>query len=122
MTFNTKLTREEKQIIKRIARVQLKDLNNILERKTKESPDLFCVMQGLSIEEFDEVVREDIKVFESVLKNPQSFLNLTEMNLSIFKHIMTNFLPKRLEGYKHHLWRKLNLRDKLFKFNPNIWQ
>lgn len=112
MKFTARLTKQEKRIIKKSAKIQLESLHRILNRESEDNVDLYCAMREVPVDFFDKLIKIDIQIFEAVYNNPRSFLMLDEKNISIIKHIMENFITQiSLQDYKSNVWRKFNIRE-----------
>lgn len=108
------LTREEKIVIKKMARIQLKSLNEV--KATCYSPEvvLSLIEENVEMAGFEGSLDRDIKVFSELLTNPREFFNMRECNINLGKHIMFNFLSStKYEKGRKAVWKKLLIMDTL---------
>lgn len=109
-----KLSRAERIIVRKIARVQIQNLNLILENNIEEDLSLYLAINEIPKEDFFMGVKNDIEVFENLRECPGNFLAMGEENTSLIKHILFNYFnkPKYKEG-KTKVWKKLLLMEKI---------
>lgn len=118
MEFNTILTQPERKIVRKIARLQIQILNELLRRDSSEDVTLFCLEENLSEEQMDDALVTEIQVYRDLKDDPASFLKLDDEQLSIFKHNLENFITGKSKKYTYRIWRKLDINDK-FLHHPN---
>jgi len=115
MTFKkVLLTKEEKKLIKRIMRVQIRNLERIRVKDCPMDITLMMLQEGINEEDYMEGVDKSLKIFREIKENPSRMFDLDEEDISITKHIMFNFAnhPKYDVG-KKRVWRKLILMELL---------
>lgn len=104
------LTRDEKRVIKRITRVQIGNLENLLNNDCEMDLKLIFLMEEINEEEFRDHLIMGLDIYKSVRECPRKLFNLGPDYMSIVKHLMVNFArhPKYEQG-KKGLWRKFNI-------------
>lgn len=115
--FIAELTEDEKKVIKRVAKIQIECLNNLIQENAEIDVTMFAIENEVDKAELISDLEVERKKYEIIHDYPETFLNNEDDVISIFKHILVNFVNKRKRA-KSKIWRKLNLRDN-FLFNPN---
>ena len=108
------LTREEKILIKKISKVQVRNLQAILAKDCEEDITLLILQYGIDENLFMADIQQSINKFMRVRENPREIFDLDEEEISIAKHIMFHYAnhPKYSLG-KSRVWRKLMLIEVL---------
>lgn len=111
------LSTEQKVILKRIAKEQLNSFLRIVEQgKYKELLAEF-EEEGYEVSELEvlEQLSNDAQLWDDLIEKPETFLQrLDELNLSMLKHILLNEFE--LTPETRGIWKKLNLFDRVNKF------
>lgn len=115
------LNTAERKVIRHIMKIQLESLKSLLKGDTAEDLVMWCLEVDTTRETLNEVIRRHMENYRHVFFNPHEFLNLSEDELSICKHILHRHLSKvKLPEAKTSIWRKMVRFDSfLLTFNPN---
>lgn len=115
------LDKNQKNLIKRIAKFQIKCLTDILNENIEIDLMMYCIMQGMSLEKLKELSQNRINIFRELIDNPEKLFTLDDENLSIIRTIMVNIpLPKKIHPAKRSIWNKMDIADKMnLYFHPN---
>jgi hypothetical protein len=113
------LNRRERKVIQQIAIIQLEALDKLLQGDTKEDIVLWCIEFNIEKRDLYKAIERNIKTYESLIDNPNSFLNLPEDDLSLVRHILHRHIKlPSMQKAKISIWRKMMYFDS-FNFNPN---
>jgi hypothetical protein len=108
------LTKEEKRVIKKIARVQIASLLAIINKDCEIDITLFVAEEGLDFKEMQDSMRADIQIYQSIYNDPQKIFSLPSSELVCVKHILFNFVnSKKHEVGRKKIWRKFNFMEAL---------
>lgn len=107
------LTKDEKRVIKKVTKVQMQSLMDILNRNCEEDITLWAIMEDLTEEEIFIQAQKALKKFERISKQPSKVFTLDQDNLRMFKHVMVNYTNhSRYEDGRRGIWRKLIIIEK----------
>jgi hypothetical protein len=108
LLFRPELTKAERKLIRKIAKLQLSSLTEIL---TNRMPGVdiedHCLTNGICATALRQSVHRSYDQFARLLEEPQAFFNLEPDNLSISRALLMDQLY-RVKG-RRKLWRKLSL-------------
>lgn len=108
------LTNNEKRVIRKIAGVQIKNLNDIISKNCTEDITLWALIEQIEEEELFEQINMTLDLYKNVQGNPQLFFSLPENDLCISRHILANFIePRKYRKGITKIWKKLILMDTL---------
>lgn len=118
--YLVKLKKEERRIIKKIAKIQLASLRMLLENACDDVDiTTYALKHGFKESELNESINKEIREFEEVVKDPRNIFLLDEDNMSISKSIMVKYIRKvELEEAKKTLWKKLIVAER-YPLNVN---
>jgi len=109
-----KLSREEKRIIRKIARIQLNSLSNILNGDTETDIPMHCIEYEIEQEHLMKAVENDIRVYEEMMFKPGQFFNQQRYNMKISTHILMRYFKKeKYEESRRSIFRKICLLEEL---------
>ena len=102
------LTRKEEKVIRKIAKVQIRSIVQIIAQNSEVDITLFCLNEGIDLKQMMKEAKADLKLYTKIYEQPNLFFELSGDNMVIAKHIMWNFTnkPKYDEG-RRGVWRKL---------------
>jgi hypothetical protein len=117
LLFEARLTKSERLLIKKVARLQLESLTRILENSA-EGVDvpIYAQLEGIDLDRLHRETRKSLRSYERCLIEPQAFLSLDESNMSICKHLILGHLMEH-KGRKR-LFRKIRVIEK-YPFHLN---
>ena len=108
------LSTQQKAIIKKIARTQLKSFVKISKHELYDDLLEEFKEEGYDVNDSDflEYFAVQAELWDSLENEPDNFLNrLDEMNLSMLKHIL--FQEFELNPETRGIWKKLSIWDKV---------
>jgi hypothetical protein len=109
--FLVPLTKKQKTLVRAVAKLQLDCLLNILnnDNNGEEDTGVYCALNDLDYEEFNETVKGNIRQFQKVLKHPKYVGTLDKDNVAIVKTLMFKYYDRpTLRKARHNIWRKLD--------------
>lgn len=116
MISNIEFTPLQKQIIRDICKTQIESLTRLYEKDSAVDVELVLAQYGADKIDFKLEVASTIKHFEAVINDPSILPGLGQLNISIFRHILSNVEGKYLEAWPNavnNLWAKLFLLEKV---------
>lgn len=107
------LTKEEKKVIKKITRVQIRNLINLINHDSVIDLKLFAFQEEIPENLLIEKMEDSLNLYNDILENPRELFNLDEENLSIAKHIMWNFINhSKYDLGRTRVWKKMLIMEK----------
>lgn len=107
--FLASFTKDERKLIKKIAKFQLQSLKSILENDVEEDMTLYCLRNGLDEDGVRKAIKRNYRKFKQLRKDPNFLFNLDEDNLSIVKTVLNKYFGGQKGGPM--LWHRFNVLD-----------
>ena len=108
---NPVLTKGERKLIKKIARIQIRSLTKILNNDVPdEDVDTICLVEHIDKEELMGTIKNQIGEYKMMVINPGLFFNTRKEESSTNMHILMNFF----EHPKYEVSRKAIFRKMLY--------
>lgn len=106
--FIAKLTKNEKRLIKKIAKLQVESLKRIL-NNTAPGYDIpiYAQIEGIDLEGLQQESKKSLRAYQKCLDEPQAFLSLDNGNMSVCKCLLLGYLMKHKGRSK--LFRKIRV-------------
>lgn len=112
MLIAKQLTRQQAQLIKRVIKIQLYVLEDLLHNQIDDKDMvLFCLEHGIEPDDLDCFLEQRIDRFKEVYKYPKMVFNMNEDDTSIIRFILMNCIESH--SAKPAVWRKLELTENL---------
>lgn len=110
--FTSRLTKEERKLIKKIAKIQLASIESILKEDGCIDIELYCLQNELDKSQVREEANKSLDKFKELLNTPGNLLSLDDNNLSICKHIMFNYFDgDKYQNPRRSIWRKFLVKE-----------
>lgn len=108
------LTKAEKKVIKKISRIQVNNLQEIINRDSAIDITMYIINEELPEDKLMQLALQTLMQFQEVLEVPNKLFNLNHENLRIAKHIMWNYTdyPKYDVG-RTRVWSKMLLTEQI---------
>lgn len=116
LAFSPKLTKAERKLIRKIAKLQLASLTRILTNRVEVDIPVHCLEYEIQERDLKLQVHNSYDQFARTLTQPAAFFNLDDDNLSICKSLLMGVLAEA-KG-KRKLWGKIRVLQN-FDFNLN---
>lgn len=112
MILFEEFTDEQKQIVKQICFTQLNSLRRIYNDKHHSSLEVIQILQEneIELEDFENQLEIKLEKFKDLHKKPENLGSLSDSDLSVFRHILSQIEDKYNEQYPlavSNLWQKL---------------
>lgn len=115
-------TKKERNLIRQVIDIQLKNLEAIVQGVCPMELDEFCEEYEIDRDAITTYAIQNMERFQKVKNDPTKLFFLDDDNLSIFRHILFNLKTKKPSKIKAKkmIWRKIFKVEKTLKFyNPN---
>lgn len=114
--MNVQLTKRQRKIVKKIAKLQLESLYSILKGTCDEDLTMFCIERDIPQNALKELTQRNIDTFEALIKYPSMFMNLPEHHMVAFKQLLLTQIPQ--SEARREIWGKI-LINEYYPINPN---
>lgn len=113
------LTKAERRVIKRITKIRMDNLSQILVGDTFEDVIMMCIEEDICYDDFLMKIREELLVQETIFSDPGLLFSKDWDTICTAKHIMFNCAnaPKYAIG-RRRIWKKFLLLER-FPINLN---
>lgn len=110
------LTRRQRKIVKKIAKLQITSLEAILHGDCEDDLPMFCIERGIPMDKFLLLTKKNISDFRELINNPELFMTLPERHMVAFKQLLNTQIPP--SEAKREIWAKLIIAE-YYPINPN---
>lgn len=117
--YQVRLTREERLLVRKLARIELKSLASILLEDTEEDLVMWRADNEINKQEFEDELMDRMDLFDEILERPSRFINLPEVEMSIFRHLLFNNKSLRFKAARKKIWTKMIIMDSNQWYNLN---
>lgn len=103
-----KLKPTERKVVRKICKIQMQGLEEIIGEKSQIDTRIYEMNNGLEYGSIHPIASQEYANFKAVYEDPESFPSLPADSLSVFKHVLFNFISERkYPKTKKAIWSKL---------------
>ena len=106
----TRLTSAERRLIKKIAKLQLGAIADVLNDDLELDLTMYKIEHGIQGDQLNEKLRKTQILYQEIYNDPGKFIALDEYNHGLLRHILINhFQQDKHAEARQGIWRKLTI-------------